>query len=164
MPIVVRPVEIDDLESVAELMIEMDEFYDEPDRESTETKIANMREFLFGAPPSAYLLIAHDEGDSAIVGMAAYSYLWPAVGTTRSLYLKELYVLKARRRDGVGRLLMDGLLRLADKSGSSRVEWTTDRGNHGALQFYAAVRASVADGKLFYRVDTARTVSASPDD
>lgn len=111
-------------------------------------------------PGGTLLLIAHDEGDSAIVGMAAYSYLWPAVGTTRSLYLKELYVLKARRRDGVGRLLMDGLLRLADKSGSSRVEWTTDRGNHGALQFYAAVRASVADGKLFYRVDTARTVSA----
>jgi GNAT superfamily N-acetyltransferase len=152
--IVVSPVEIDDLESAADLMVEMDEFYDEPHRESTDTKVANMREFLFGTQPSAFLLVARDEEDPTVLGLAAYSYLWPAVGTTRSLYLKELYVRRARRRDGVGRLLMDSLLRIAEQSGCSRVEWITDRGNGGAQQFYAAVHASMADGKLFYRAET----------
>ena len=153
MPIVVRPVEIDDLGSVAELMIEMDEFYDEPDRESAETKIVNMREVLFGIPPSAYTLVAYDEDDPTALGIAAYSYLWPAVGTTRSLYLKELYVRRAQRRDGIGRLLMEALVSIARKSECSRVEWTTDRDNFDARAFYVAFVEESVKSKLFYRFE-----------
>jgi GNAT superfamily N-acetyltransferase len=149
--IVVRPVELGDLKSVADLMVEMDEFYDEPDRESVEIKIANMREFLFGTPPSAYLLVARDENDPATLGLAAYSYLWPAIGSTRSLYLKELYVRQARRRTDIGRLLMESLLRLAYEYGCSRIEWTTDRTNQAARSFYLVLGASVQDDKLMYR-------------
>jgi GNAT superfamily N-acetyltransferase len=152
LPIVVHPVELGDLESVAELLVEMDEFYDEPNRESTEIKVVNLREFIFGATPSAHLLVARDEGRPEALGIAAYSYLWPAVGTTRSLYLKELYVRKVRRRDGVGRLLMDNLSAAARSSRCSRIEWTTDRNNVGAQDFYLSLGAERADGKLFYRI------------
>ena len=151
MPIVVRPVEIDDLKSVAELMVEMDEFYDEPDRESTETKIANMRESLFGNPPLAYLLVAQDESDHTVLGIAAYSFLWPAVGTTSSAYLKELYVRQSSRRDGVARLLMVILIETARRARCSRIEWTTDTGNDGARRFYASLGVPVNEGKVMYR-------------
>lgn len=152
MPIVVRPVELRDLEPVADLLIEMDKFYDEPERESAETKVANMKKFLFGEPPSAYLLVAHEEGDAAMFGIAAYSFLWPAIGTSRSLHLKELYVRQAHRRDGIGRLLMDSISEAARSSRCSRVEWTTDRGNTNAQEFYSSFGVDADDRKLFYRL------------
>jgi GNAT superfamily N-acetyltransferase len=69
-----------------------------------------------------------------------------------SLYLKELYVAEAYRRAGVGRLLMDGLHDFARRRGLSRVEWTTDVGNHDAQAFYAALGAEPLRSKIFYRV------------
>ena len=42
---------------------------------------------------------------------------------TASLYLKELYVADAYRRQRVGKLLMDGLYAVAHRRGLSRVEW-----------------------------------------
>lgn len=151
MEIVVRPVEIGDLESVAELLVEMDNFYDELERESVETKMANMQEFLFGPLPSAYLLVAHDKSEAIIVGVAAYSFLWPAIGTTHSLYLKELYVSENHRTLGLGRALMDGLGVVARERGCTRVEWTTDRSNTVAQDFYTSLGAKRLETKIFYR-------------
>ncbi len=85
--------------------------------------------------------------------MAAYSFLWPTVGLTRSLYLKELYVAQACRGRGIGRLLMQALFGLAAKHGCSRVEWTTDRGNTSAQAFYHRLGLPVHASKLFYRAE-----------
>jgi GNAT superfamily N-acetyltransferase len=83
--------------------------------------------------------------------LAAYSFLWPAVGLTASLYPKELYVAEAYRRTGVGRLLMDGLYDVARRRGLSRVEWTTDKSNGDAQAFYEALGARRLTSKIFYR-------------
>jgi GNAT superfamily N-acetyltransferase len=60
--------------------------------------------------------------------MAAYSFLWPAAGVTRSLYLKELYVAEAFRRQSIGALLMQRLCQIALEHERSRVEWTEGDG------------------------------------
>lgn len=148
---VVRPAGVEDLNSVAELLVEMDEFYGEPERESIETKLAHLHEYLFGAVPSAHLLIAQDDGSATVLGIAAYSFLWPAIGTTRSLYLKELYVIRERRRDGVGRRLMNELYAVARAAGCTRLEWTTDGDNVEARRFYASLGAKPDDSKILYR-------------
>lgn len=142
-----------DLESVAELLVEMDEFYGEQELESVETKIRNMGVTLFGENPSASLLLAWDDQGSSVIGIAAYSYLWPAVGTTRSLYLKELYVRKSHRRHGVGRLLMEQLFEVARNNSCSRVEWTTDHGNAEAQGFYQSMNVNPNTNKIFYRLE-----------
>jgi hypothetical protein len=41
--------------------------------------------------------------DARLVGIAAYSLLWPAIGLTRSLYLKKLYVPETVRGTGIGK-------------------------------------------------------------
>jgi GNAT superfamily N-acetyltransferase len=66
---------------------------------------------ICGDSPPAHSLLAWDNGE--LVGFASYSFLWPAVGLTRSLYLKELYVAEAARRKGVGKLLMRRLYLIA---------------------------------------------------
>jgi GNAT superfamily N-acetyltransferase len=86
-----------------------------------------------GDSPSAHVLLAWDDGE--LVGFASYSFLWPAVRLTRSLYLKELYVAEAARRKGVGKLLMRRVYLVAVQEDCSRVEWTTDRENGDAQPF-----------------------------
>jgi GNAT superfamily N-acetyltransferase len=116
-----------------------------------EQRTAQVEAMLFGEIPVAYVLLARDGED--VVGFASYSFLWPAVGLTHSLYLKELYVRQARQRDGIGRRLMQKLCELAIKNGCSRVEWTTDTSNADAQRFYQALGASACGTKVFYRLE-----------
>lgn len=79
--------------------------------------------------------------------------LWLAVGVTRSLYLKELYVAEAYRRKGIGRLLMRNLRQVADEHECSRVEWTADEGNPLAEGFTNSLAYRRTGDKVLYRVE-----------
>lgn len=77
-----------------------------------EERTAQVEEALFGSAPLAATLLVEDE-TGAIVGMAAYTFLWPSAGSTHSLFLKELYVRDTLRRQGVGARLMAELQAVA---------------------------------------------------
>jgi GNAT superfamily N-acetyltransferase len=147
----VTPAERRDLPALADLLEELDRFYGATEVEPLEQRMAQIEAMLFGDVPVAYVLLARDGED--VVGFASYSFLWPAVGLTHSLYLKELYVPQSRQREGVGRLLMQKLCELAVKNGCSRVEWMTDDSNTDAQRFYEALGASMYGAKVFYRLE-----------
>lgn len=147
----IAPAEPSNSEALARLAEEMDRFYGSIESEPLESRIAQIHEALFSDPPSAYALLAWDKGEP--VGFASYSFLWPAIGLTRSLYLKELYIAEASRRKGVGKLLMQGLCDIAAKNDCSRIEWTTDQENFQAQQFYDELEVPVMESKLFYRIE-----------
>jgi ribosomal protein S18 acetylase RimI-like enzyme len=149
--ITVSPASPGDAPAMAALLEEMDRFYGATEPESLDQRVRQVNEAIFASPPAAYALLARDGGQLA--GIAAYSFLWPAVGLTRSLYLKELYVADAYRRQGIGRLLMNALLEAAGKHGCSRVEWTTDTNNASAQAFYEDLGLPVQSSKIFYRVE-----------
>ncbi|WP_308401669.1 GNAT family N-acetyltransferase [Streptomyces roseoverticillatus] len=65
----------------------------------------------------------------------------PAAGADSSLYLKELFVRKPARRQGIATALMTHVRRAASTAGCSRAEWTADRDNHSALEFCQALDA-----------------------
>jgi GNAT superfamily N-acetyltransferase len=132
----------------------MDRFYGATEVEPVDLRIRQITEAIFTAQPSAYALLAWQ--DERLVGFAAYSYLWPAVGLTRSLFLKELYVVEAVRRAGVGQQLMDALFEIAAKNDCSRVEWQTETTNDAARSFYSGLGAPEVDGKVFYRLERER--------
>jgi GNAT superfamily N-acetyltransferase len=149
--ITVTPAKLEHAEAMAEIAEEMDRFYGATKVESAETRIRQIGEALFSDLPPAYSLLAWDDG--RLVGFASYSFLWPAIGLTRSLYLKELYVSTKARRTGVGKLLMQRLFDIAVKNDCSRVEWTTDSDNREAQLFYAELGVPVEGSKLFYRIE-----------
>lgn len=149
--ITVEPAEPVDAAVIAKLTEEMDRFYGASGFDPLELRISQVNKALFSNPPSAYALLAWD--DSELAGFASYSFMWPAVGLTRSLYLKELYVIERARQKGAGKLLMQRLYEIAAEQGCSRVEWTTDRDNPDARQFYAKLGVPVRESKLFYRVE-----------
>ncbi|HEX5114349.1 MAG TPA: GNAT family N-acetyltransferase [Pseudonocardiaceae bacterium] len=147
MIIRIEPARPADVDALVGLLTELAVFYgtdSRPDVDETE-------DALFGDLPAATVLLAWAGADLA--GMAAYTYLWPAVGTRRSLYLKELFVAGEHRQSGVGRRLMAALFEIAEQRGCSRVEWTADQGNTAAQRFYAELGAAVLPTKLFYRSD-----------
>jgi GNAT superfamily N-acetyltransferase len=147
----VSPATPADIPALAGIFSEMNEFYGESTAESLEDKEHNIESALFGNPPSAYALIARHE--ASVAGVACYSFLWPAVLTSGSIYLKELYVAKDVRQVGVGAMLMDALHDVARRNGCSRIEWTTDRDNWAARQFYGRLGFEPLTSKIFYRAD-----------
>lgn len=147
--VTVSPAGPDDARAMAGLLEEMDRFYGATEAEPIDERVRQVNEALFASPASAYALLAWD--GAHLVGFAAYSFLWPAAGLTRSLYLKELYVAGAYQRRGVGTLLMRSLFEVAGKHGCSRVEWTTDTSNAGARDFYRNLGVPPLRSKIFYR-------------
>ncbi|MCZ4096647.1 GNAT family N-acetyltransferase [Streptomyces sp. So13.3] len=135
-----------DAETISELLGEIEAYYG---GESVPGDIDQIHAALFSALPMATVLLAREGGD--VVGLASYSFLWPAAGAEASLYLKELYVRETARRRGVAGVFMAKLREAADEAGCTRIEWTADRDNPPALAFYEAFGAEPRDGKVFYR-------------
>lgn len=148
--VTIVPAGREDLVALVELLNEIDAYYGDSVRESSTERATQIENALFLEGPSAAVLLAWNE-DSHAVGLAAYSYLWPAAGSSRSLFLKELYVRDDYRRSGVGRLLMQELFKLAAEENCSRVEWQTDRPNTQAQQFYSSIGAVPSEDKVSYR-------------
>lgn len=139
--------------AIAALLAELDEFYGDPPEGAPAERAELVRAALLGDPPAAMALLAWD--GPALAGFASYSFLWPAAGLTTSLYLKELYVAGSYRRTGTGKLLMEGLYRIAAERGCPRVEWTTDTSNPGAQAFYESLGVKPLPAKIFYRASGA---------
>ena len=134
------------MRELVELLAERERFYGISRADPEPTAIEDA---LFGPVPAGRALVALYDGE--VVGLAAYSFLWPAAGVTRSLYLKELFVRAAARRHGVGRALMRELHAVAVEHRCSRVEWTADTDQPDAQRFYASLGAEPLATKLFYR-------------
>lgn len=156
------PAEKGNIHAIAALLEQMDRFYGATETEPPELRARQISDAIFSDPPAAHVLLAWDEAQ--LVGIAAYSFLWPAVGLTRSLFLKELYVAREHWRKGVGRLLMKGLFEVAAKHECSRVEWMTDLDNAYAQQFYEAIGFPQDRSKLFYRVQGQEVLRVAHDD
>lgn len=148
--VTVLPARREDLAVLVELLNEIDAYYGDPVRESSIERAARIEKAVFLEGASATVLIARNE-ELYAVGMASYSFLWPAAGSSRSLFLKELYVREDYRRNDVGRVLMEELFKLAAEENCSRVEWQTDRPNTQAQQFYSSIGAAPIEDKVFYR-------------
>nr|WSZ96557.1 GNAT family N-acetyltransferase [Streptomyces sp. NBC_00857] len=154
MTVTIRPADRRDIVAVAELIEEIERFYGSTEIQPFDERRSQVEEALFGSPPLASALLVED-GAGDLVGLAAYSFLWPAAGSSHSLFLKELYVRGTLRRQGVGARLMAELRAVAAaRSGCSRVEWMTDRDNPNARAFYKSLGFAEFDGKIVYRVDT----------
>jgi GNAT superfamily N-acetyltransferase len=145
----VSPAEPTDIPAIAALLEEMDRFYGKTEFAPLEDRMAEIKANLFDNCVGLHVLLARRQDE--VAGLASYSYLWPAVGITRSLYLKDLYVRTSHRRQGIGKVLMVALTSIAAESGCSRLEWTTDQDNADAQSFYTELGFKPLPTKVFYR-------------
>ncbi|WP_406450502.1 GNAT family N-acetyltransferase [Streptomyces sp. NBC_00876] len=152
MTATIRPADRSDIPALADLIEEIERFYGATEIQPPDERRTQIEEALFGSPPLAAALVVEDE-NGTLAGLAAYSFLWPATGTTHSLFLKELYLRETLRQQGVGARLMAELHAIAAaRPRCSRMEWMTDRSNPAARTFYESLGFAELDGKIVYRV------------
>ena len=92
----IRPARREDTAAIASLLEELDQFYGATQDEPLATRLAGIEADLFMSPPAAFALLAW--ADSSLVGLASYSFLWPAAGVTRSLHVLNVMKKKTTLR------------------------------------------------------------------
>lgn len=83
MTVTVTAATPENVPAILALLEEMDQFYGGTTDGTVEERFDQLGQALFGNPPMAYALVAVEGED--VVGIASWSFLWPAVGLTRSL-------------------------------------------------------------------------------
>jgi GNAT superfamily N-acetyltransferase len=92
--------------------------------------------------------------NNEIVGIAHYLYHPSTWSLNDHCYLQDLFVDPRIRGVGIGRKLVQHVLQIAQKEGSSRLYWNTKESNHQARALYDTF-APVSD-MVQYRVPIAR--------
>ncbi len=100
---------------------------------------SSLRDTLFGERPAAEVLIASVDGSPA--GFALFFHNYSTFLARRGLYLEDLYVQPAYRRQGVGRALLQRLAAIAVERECGRMEWSVLDWNQDAWRFYRSLGA-----------------------
>ena len=85
------------------------------------------------------------EFDGEVVGYAVYYAGYDTDSATRGIYLADLYVDEASRRQGLGRALLTGLAAAARSDGARWMFWSVLKRNRGARRFYKKVAPELKD-------------------
>ena len=104
---------------------------------------AGLREALFGAHPSAEVVIGY-AGDQP-AGFALFFHNFSTFLGQRGLYLEDLFVLQQWRGRGLGRLLLAHLARIAVERNCGRMEWSVLDWNEPAMRVYRGIGATPLD-------------------
>jgi ribosomal protein S18 acetylase RimI-like enzyme len=117
-----------------------------PSHEEIEYNLANL-------PLGVNFLIALDD-NLRIAGFSSYSVLYPGMGWGLGyiLYLKEIYVIKECRKQGIGTRLMSALAHIAQYSGCDRMGWTAPAEDKIALALWDKLGAQRAEWMVSYRI------------
>ncbi|MBK7471047.1 MAG: GNAT family N-acetyltransferase [Betaproteobacteria bacterium] len=102
---------------------------------------ADLERNLFAAPARIEVLLGKENGES--VCFALFFHNFSTFLGKPGLYLEDLYVRPAWRRNGYGRALLVRLAGLAVERGCGRFEWSVLDWNEDAIRFYMSLGALV---------------------
>lgn len=111
---------------------------------------ALLRDSLFGAAPSAEVVLAETGGETA--GFALWFRSYSTFLARPGIYLEDLFVYPAFRGRGLGRRLLAHLAQTAVERGYGRLEWSVLDWNVDAIRFYTALGASPMDQWTTFRL------------
>ena len=109
-----------------------------------------LRETLFGARPSAEVVIAYAGEEPA--GFALFFQNYSTFLGRPGLYLEDLFVVPEYRGRGYGTALLQHLASLAVERGCGRFEWSVLDWNEPAIGFYKKLGAKPMDAWTIFRV------------
>jgi ribosomal protein S18 acetylase RimI-like enzyme len=134
----VRPFEERDAQPLADLMMEMIDFYG-----ATVDPRLVVAEDVVRQSETVDIIVA--QGDEGLLGFATFTSLYPVAGLISFTYAQQIYVGAKARRMGVAQRLMAGIARIATARGSTRIEWSTGKENAAAQALYEGLGAVGSD-------------------
>lgn len=129
--ITVRKAEPKDFEVIYSLIHELAVFEQAPDEPSNPLK--RFIEEGTCKNPRFHIIVAEQNND--IAGMALY-YFGYSSWKGSMLYLDDLIVRENYRRQGIGKLLMDELIKIAKEEKINQLRWHVLDWNESAINFY----------------------------
>jgi GNAT superfamily N-acetyltransferase len=111
---------------------------------------ADLAAALFGPRPAAEVLVACRDGEAA--GFALFFHNFSTFLGRRGLWLEDLFVRPAHRRQGCAQALLATLADLARERGCGRFEWAVLDWNAPAIDFYRSLGATVLPDWRIVRV------------
>ena len=137
-----------DVPIILSLIRELAEYEREPN--AVVASEAGLREVLFGAKPSAEVLLGLEEGEP--VGFAVFFHNFSTWLGRPGLYLEDLFVRPEKRGKGYGRAFLERLAQIAKERGCGRMEWAVLDWNEPAIQFYRKLGAQPMDEWTVFRL------------
>src|ERR1051326_641983 len=116
----INPVLTDDLPLLLELIRELAQF--EKLEDQLEATVESLRDALCSARPIAGAFLARCGEDPA--GYAIFYWTFSSFLGRRGVWLEDVYVRPAFRRNGLGRSLITAVANIAAEQNSGRLEWT----------------------------------------
>ena len=138
----IRPARPEDIPHILSLMREMAEFEQLTDIfKATEDTLKNS---FFSPQPAAHCLVGCtlDEPNTP-VAYIMWFHNYSSFLDKRGLYLEDLYVQPTHRGQGLGKMALQHLARLAVELDCGRFEWVVLDWNQNAIDFYKHLGASI---------------------
>lgn len=110
----------------------------------------SLAQALFGDHPGAEVLLAFV--DTEPVGFAVYFHNFSTFLGVKGLWLEDIYVKPAQRRNGYGEKILRHVARIACERGCGRFEWAALDWNTPAWDFYRSLGAVPMDDWTTFRV------------
>jgi GNAT superfamily N-acetyltransferase len=111
---------------------------------------ALLREALFGEWKYAEVVLAYFDGQPA--GFALYFFNFSTFLGKPGVYLEDLYVKPKYRRNGIGKVLLKHLAKVAIARNCGRMEWSVLDWNSPAIEFYKSLGAVPMDEWTVFRL------------
>jgi GNAT superfamily N-acetyltransferase len=116
-----------------------------------------LRKTLFGPHPAAEVIIAEQAGLPA--GFALFFTNYSTFLARPGIYLEDLFVRPAFRRQGIGESVLVWLAALALERACGRLEWSVLDWNQPAIGFYRGLGAKPMDEWTVFRLSGAELVA-----
>lgn len=134
----IREARLEDCDSMVDLITEL-AIYEKAEKEMEMTAVQLERDG-FGENPLFHVIVAEKEAE--IIGLAFYYYKY-STWKGSCLYLEDLVVREASRKEGVGSKLFEAVIRVAKLKKVKRMEWQVLDWNEPAINFYNKYNAEL---------------------
>lgn len=145
----IAPIVREDLPALLGLIHELASF--ERLEHEVQATIESLQEAFFGPKPDAGAFLARCQGQPA--GYAIYFFTFSSFVGRRGLWLDDVYVRPAFRKQGVGVALIRKVAALAAEKNCGRFEWSALSWNKNALNLYEKLGAKVMDEWVLIRMN-----------
>ncbi len=149
LAVAIRPARPEDLSLVHDLVGELAE-YEKLGHELTATR-ADLAAALFRAEPRVFCEIAELEGEPA--GLAIWFYAFSTFRGRHGIWLEDLFMRQAFRRQGIGTALLRALAARCRAEGLARLEWSVLDWNVPSIRFYETLGARLMNEWTSCRID-----------
>ncbi|MGP0820793.1 MULTISPECIES: GNAT family N-acetyltransferase [unclassified Serratia (in: enterobacteria)] len=140
-----------DIPELATLFVEMESYYFGEGSANYGEMRRYLAEKVFSTYSGVTIIGARKEG--LLLGFATFSLLFPAPRCSGQAFMKELFTSKAARGKGIGKALIQFIAAFALEHGCSRLDWTAEKSNPRAGDFYLSLGASLIKEKQYFRLE-----------